>query len=202
MARSGSGFVTALVLPRRNAADSPHFVTMVKEQITNTGVIPSTASADDVLLIPVKGSSSRSARVPQQTSQPAEGNTQPHCSKHRQQHRKDCPNTFSSPYLSVLQPLRKIVPHKFYLKYSAPTFPVDQNHFKKYICCGPGEGRRHGLSDFEVIHVPGCTAKVNVAIAHSRNELESFWSRQPGKTFYYRYRVFRVQVPLTSEAFW
>src|SRR6516225_11720756 len=30
-----------------NAADSPHFVTMVKEQITNTGVIPSMASADD-----------------------------------------------------------------------------------------------------------------------------------------------------------
>ena len=42
-----AGFVTALVLPRGNAADSPHFVTMVKEQITNTGVIPSMASADD-----------------------------------------------------------------------------------------------------------------------------------------------------------
>jgi len=47
LARSGSGFVTALVLPRGNAADSPHFVIMVKEQITNTGVVPSTASADD-----------------------------------------------------------------------------------------------------------------------------------------------------------
>ena len=47
LARSGGGFVTALVLPRGNAADSPHFVTMVKEQITNTGVIPSMASADD-----------------------------------------------------------------------------------------------------------------------------------------------------------
>ena len=47
LARSGRGFVTALVLPRGNAADSPHLVTMVKEQITNTGVIPSTASADD-----------------------------------------------------------------------------------------------------------------------------------------------------------
>ena len=46
-ARSGRGFVTALVLPRGNAADSPHFVAMVKEQITNTGVIPSMASADD-----------------------------------------------------------------------------------------------------------------------------------------------------------
>jgi hypothetical protein len=47
LARSGRGFVTALVLPRGNAADSPHLVTMVKEQITNTGVIPSMASADD-----------------------------------------------------------------------------------------------------------------------------------------------------------
>ena len=47
LARSGSGFVTALVLPRGNAADSPHLVAMVKEQITNTGVIPSMASADD-----------------------------------------------------------------------------------------------------------------------------------------------------------
>jgi len=47
LARSGGGFVTGLVLPRGNAADSPHFVTMVKEQITNTGVIPSMASADD-----------------------------------------------------------------------------------------------------------------------------------------------------------
>ena len=47
LARSGRGFVTALVLPRGNAADSPHFATMVKEQITNTGVTPSMASADD-----------------------------------------------------------------------------------------------------------------------------------------------------------
>jgi hypothetical protein len=47
LARSGHGFVTALVLPRGNAADSPHFATMVKEQIANTGVIPSIASADD-----------------------------------------------------------------------------------------------------------------------------------------------------------
>jgi hypothetical protein len=47
LARSGRGFVTALVLPRGNAADSPHFATMIKEQITNTGVIPSMASADD-----------------------------------------------------------------------------------------------------------------------------------------------------------
>ena len=47
LARSGSGFVTGLVLPRGNAADSPHLVALVKEQITNTGVIPSMASADD-----------------------------------------------------------------------------------------------------------------------------------------------------------
>src|ERR1700720_4948855 len=47
LARSGSGFVTALVLPQGNAADSPHLVVMVKEQITNTGVIPAMTSADD-----------------------------------------------------------------------------------------------------------------------------------------------------------
>ena len=47
LARSGRGFVTALVLPRGNAADSPHLVPMVQEQIANTGVIPSMVSADD-----------------------------------------------------------------------------------------------------------------------------------------------------------
>jgi hypothetical protein len=47
LARSGGGFVTGLLLPRGNAADSPHLVPMVKEQITNTGVIPSVVSADD-----------------------------------------------------------------------------------------------------------------------------------------------------------
>jgi hypothetical protein len=47
LARSGNGFVTALVLPRGNAADSRHLVAMVKEQITNTGVIPAMTSADD-----------------------------------------------------------------------------------------------------------------------------------------------------------
>lgn len=47
IARSGSGFVSALVLPRGNAADSRHLVAMVKEQITNTGVIPAMTSADD-----------------------------------------------------------------------------------------------------------------------------------------------------------
>jgi hypothetical protein len=44
LARSGSGFVTAVVLPWGNTADSPHLVPMLKEQITNTGVIPSMAS--------------------------------------------------------------------------------------------------------------------------------------------------------------
>ena len=47
LARSGRGFVTGLFLPRGNTSDSLHLVTMVKEQITNTGVIPSIASADD-----------------------------------------------------------------------------------------------------------------------------------------------------------
>src|ERR1700692_4717530 len=47
LARSGMGFVTGLLLPRGNAADSPHLVAMVKEQITNTGVIPAVTSADD-----------------------------------------------------------------------------------------------------------------------------------------------------------
>jgi Transposase DDE domain len=47
LARSGRGFVTGLVLPRGNVADSTHFAAMVKEQITNTGVVPSMASADD-----------------------------------------------------------------------------------------------------------------------------------------------------------
>jgi hypothetical protein len=47
LARSGRGFVTGLFLPRGNTSDSLHLVTMVKEQITNTGVIPSVASADD-----------------------------------------------------------------------------------------------------------------------------------------------------------
>jgi hypothetical protein len=47
LARSGRGFVTGLVLPRGYAADSLHLIAMVKEQMTNTGVIPSLTSADD-----------------------------------------------------------------------------------------------------------------------------------------------------------
>jgi hypothetical protein len=47
LARSGGGFVTGLFLPRGNTADSLHFAAMVKQQIANTGVVPSIASADD-----------------------------------------------------------------------------------------------------------------------------------------------------------
>ena len=47
LARSGRGFVTALILPHGNAADSPHLLPMVEEQIANTGVIPSVVSVDD-----------------------------------------------------------------------------------------------------------------------------------------------------------
>ena len=35
------------MLPLGNAADSPHLVPMLKQQITNSGVIPSMASVDD-----------------------------------------------------------------------------------------------------------------------------------------------------------
>ncbi len=47
LARSGNGFVTALLLPRGNAADSPQLAPMVRQQIANTGVTPSMVSADD-----------------------------------------------------------------------------------------------------------------------------------------------------------
>jgi hypothetical protein len=47
LARSGQGLVTALLLPRGNAADSPHLVPMVQAQISNTGVIPALVSVDD-----------------------------------------------------------------------------------------------------------------------------------------------------------
>jgi hypothetical protein len=47
LARSGQGFVTALLLPAGNAADSPHLAPMVQAQIANTGVVPKLASADD-----------------------------------------------------------------------------------------------------------------------------------------------------------
>lgn len=47
LARSGSGFVSALKLPKGNAADSPQLCTMVSEHITNTGVVPTLVSVDD-----------------------------------------------------------------------------------------------------------------------------------------------------------
>lgn len=55
LARSGRGFVTALVLPAGNAADSPQLLPMVKEHITHTGVTPPVVSVDD-------GSSSQEGR--------------------------------------------------------------------------------------------------------------------------------------------
>lgn len=47
LARSGRGFVSALKLPRGNAADSPQLFAMVNAHITNTGVRPSLVSVDD-----------------------------------------------------------------------------------------------------------------------------------------------------------
>lgn len=47
LARSGQGFVIALVLPAGNAADSPQLVPMVSAHITHTGVTPSSVSVDD-----------------------------------------------------------------------------------------------------------------------------------------------------------
>ena len=47
LARSGNGFVTALVLPRGHAADSPQLAPMVQEQIANTGVTPALVSVED-----------------------------------------------------------------------------------------------------------------------------------------------------------
>jgi len=56
LARSGGGFVTGLFLPRGNTSDSLHLLTMVNEQIANSGIIPSTVSVDD-------GYSSREGRT-------------------------------------------------------------------------------------------------------------------------------------------
>ena len=47
LARSGRGFVTALLLPAGNAADSPQLVPMVSEHIANTKVTPCLVSVDD-----------------------------------------------------------------------------------------------------------------------------------------------------------
>ena len=47
LGRSQNGFVTALIVPEGNAADSPQLLPLVKRTIKNTGVIPSCVSADD-----------------------------------------------------------------------------------------------------------------------------------------------------------
>jgi IS5 family transposase len=47
VARSGAGFVTGLLLPRGNAADSEQLVPMVDEVVRRTTVVPSVLSVDD-----------------------------------------------------------------------------------------------------------------------------------------------------------
>jgi len=47
LARSGVGFITGLLLPRGNAADSKQLVPMVEEVARRTGVVPDVASVDD-----------------------------------------------------------------------------------------------------------------------------------------------------------
>jgi hypothetical protein len=47
LGRSRNGFVTALIVPEGNAADSPQLLPLVKRTVKNTGVVPSCVSADD-----------------------------------------------------------------------------------------------------------------------------------------------------------
>lgn len=47
LGRSSLGFVTALIVPQGNAADSGQLVPMFEEHVERTGVIPSTVSVDD-----------------------------------------------------------------------------------------------------------------------------------------------------------
>jgi hypothetical protein len=47
IARSGAGFVTAVLLPEGNAADSKQLVPMVDEVVLRTGVMPKILSVDD-----------------------------------------------------------------------------------------------------------------------------------------------------------
>lgn len=56
LARSGHGFVTGLIVPQGNAADSGQLVPMFDAVVTRTGVVPTTASLDD-------GYSSRAGRA-------------------------------------------------------------------------------------------------------------------------------------------
>jgi len=47
VARSGAGFVTGLLLPKGNAADSDQLVPMVADVVRRTGVVPTVLSVDD-----------------------------------------------------------------------------------------------------------------------------------------------------------
>lgn len=47
VARSGAGFITGLLLPKGNAADSEQLVPMVDEVVHRTGVVPRVLSVDD-----------------------------------------------------------------------------------------------------------------------------------------------------------
>ncbi len=47
LARSGNGFITGLIVPQGNAADSCQLVPMFEQVIRRTGVIPDTVSVDD-----------------------------------------------------------------------------------------------------------------------------------------------------------
>ena len=47
LGRSGAGFVTALIVPLGNAADSGQLVPMFEQHVERTGAIPSTVSVDD-----------------------------------------------------------------------------------------------------------------------------------------------------------
>jgi len=47
LARSGAGFITGLLLPKGNAADSKQLVPMFNEVVRRTGVVPQVVSVDD-----------------------------------------------------------------------------------------------------------------------------------------------------------
>lgn len=47
LGRSGKGFVTGLIVPAGNAADSGQLIPMFQQVVDNTGVVPSTVSTDD-----------------------------------------------------------------------------------------------------------------------------------------------------------
>lgn len=47
LGRSENGFVTALIVPKGNAADAPKLLPLVEDSIRNTGVVPSGVSGDD-----------------------------------------------------------------------------------------------------------------------------------------------------------